>query len=307
MAAAASSAAAGVVAFSPLVDASSQIHWFSIEGVQGDTLALPNGQYTDVRLSPDGARAATSSFDPFNALKSGSDIWLADLSRKGGSRITFDSQFEFAPVWSPDGRSIYYNGNKTGGYLIYRLSVDGAGQPVAVTKSKGLSQQPDDVSPDGRTILFESQESSTGYDLWLQDASGQAPPTSYLSTPFNEQDARISPDGRWVAYVSDESGKSEVYVQSFPVPGSKIQVSNGGARQPHWRRDGERLFFLAPDFSLMSCDVTPGALRVEQPVKLFRFPRLVYSFDIAPDGKRLLASMAKTDAEGRSIGVVLDF
>ena len=131
---------------------------------------------------------------------------------------------------------------------------------------------------------------------------------AYLVTPFNEEQARLSPDGRWVAYLSNESGRDEVYVQSFPATGSKMQVSNGGADLPVWRRDGKRLFFIAPDGSLMASDVTQGAaLRVEPPVRLFRFPRSMFGYDFTPDGKRLLAAMAKGDADGRTIGVILDW
>jgi hypothetical protein len=35
-----------------------------------------------------------------------------------------------------------------------------------------------------------------------------------------------------LAYVSDESGRDEVYIQSFPQPGSKIQVSTSGGDSP---------------------------------------------------------------------------
>jgi Tol biopolymer transport system component len=241
-------------------------------------------------------------------MMSGCDIWLVDLARKSGSRVTFDPQYEFPPVWSPDGRTIYYNGNKTGGYLIYRLSAEGAGQAIAISKPRGLSQQPDDVTPDGRTLVFEAQEANTGKNLWTLDTTGNKPPEPYLVTPFNEEQGRLSPDGRWLAYLSDESGRGELYIQSFPTAGSKIQVSNGGANLPSWRRDGKRLFFLAPDGSLMGSDVHPGdALRVEPPLKLFRFPRPILAFDFTADGKRLLAAMAKSDADGRTIGVILDW
>jgi Tol biopolymer transport system component len=303
-----SAAASGVLAFVPLTDLSTELTWFSSEGVQGETLPLPSGQYTDVRFSPDGARAATARFDLDSLRKAASDLWIVDIARKSGSRVTFESQFEFAPIWSPDGRTIYYNGNKTGGYLIYRLSAEGAGQSVAISKPRGLSQQPDDITPDGRDIVFEAEESSTGKDLWILDTAGDKAPVKYLVTPFNEEQARVSPDGRWIAYVSNESGQSELYVQSFPETGSKIQVSNGGASLPLWRRDGKRLFFVAPDGSLMASDATPGAaLKVEPPVKLFRFPRPPVAYDVTPDGKRLLAAMSKGDSEGRTIGVILDW
>jgi Tol biopolymer transport system component len=303
-----SAAGGGVLAFLPLLDVSTELVWFSLDGVQGDTLPLAAGQYNEVRISPDGTRVATARFERDNPLASGSDIWLVDLARKSASRVTFDPQFEFAPVWSPDGKAIYYNGNKTGGYLIYRLSAEGAGEAVAISTPRGLSQQPTDVTPDGRELVFGSQEPQTGFDLWILDTAGGKPPVPYLNTAYNDLSARLSPDGHWIAYISNENGRDEVYVQSFPTLGSKVQVSNGGADAPAWRRDGKMLFFIAPDESLMSAEVTPGtALRVAAPVKLFRFPRKVRYFDVAPDGRHVLASMSASDAAGRTIGVVLDW
>ena len=103
----------------------------------------------------------------------GCDIWLVDLARKSGSRVTFDAGFEFAPVWSPDGRSIYYNCNKTGDYLIYRRYPPKARARRPPSPSRGgCRKQPNDVTPDGRPIVFEAQEASTGNDLWVLDASG---------------------------------------------------------------------------------------------------------------------------------------
>ena len=60
-----------------------------------------------------------------------------------------------------------------------------------------------------------------------------------MQTRFNEQDPAPSPDGGWVAYVSDESGRDEVYVQAFPDPSVRTQVSSGGGRR-------QLSFLLAP-------------------------------------------------------------
>jgi dipeptidyl aminopeptidase/acylaminoacyl peptidase len=67
---------------------------------------------------------------------------------------------------------------------------------------------------------------------------------SYLRTDFDEWEARFSPNGRWVAYQSDETGKSEVYVRSFPDGGGKRQISANGGEAPRWSHDGRELFFV---------------------------------------------------------------
>ncbi len=38
----------------------------------------------------------------------------------------------------------------------------------------------------------------------------------------------MSPDGKWLAYQSDVSGRDEIYVQTFPVPGNREDVSPDG-------------------------------------------------------------------------------
>src|ERR1043166_4049107 len=62
-------------------------------------------------------------------------------------------------------------------------------------------------------------------DLWILPLAGDRKPRPFLATPFAETLARFSPSGRWVAYVSSESGRSEVYVVSFPAGAGKRQVS----------------------------------------------------------------------------------
>jgi hypothetical protein len=57
-------------------------------------------------------------------------------------------------------------------------------------------------------------------------------PSPVRVTPFNELAPQFSPGPaggpRWVAYASDESGRSEVYVQSYPGGEDRIPVSTGG-------------------------------------------------------------------------------
>jgi hypothetical protein len=63
-----------------------------------------------------------------------------------------------------------------------------------------------------------------------------AEPKPYLRAPFNEMNGRFSPEPspRWVAYRSDESGRNEVYIDSFPQPRGKKQISTAGGGNPQW-------------------------------------------------------------------------
>jgi hypothetical protein len=88
---------------------------------------------------------------------------------------------------------------------------------------------------------------------------GDRKPFPYLQTDFNETNAKLSPNGQWLAYVSDETKRTEVYVQSFPTPGGKWQVSTGGGNLPIWSRNGNELFFIGADRKLMAVDVKSRA------------------------------------------------
>ena len=86
------------------------------------------------------------------------------------------------------------------------------------------------MSPDGQTIAFSRADPNTGEDIWTVRLDGDRTPHPLVRTPFNESIPRIAPDGRRLAFQSDESQRFEVYVQAFPGPSAKRQVSvNGGA------------------------------------------------------------------------------
>src|SRR5437868_7327714 len=85
------------------------------------------------------------------------------------------------------------------------------------------------------------QTASNQHDILVQPADGSAA-RPYAATAANETAARISPDGRWVAYTSDESGRTEVYLDSYPLPGRRVTISSAGGVDPAWRGDGQELY-----------------------------------------------------------------
>ncbi len=53
-----------------------------------------------------------------------------------------------------------------------------------------------------------------------------------------------------------ESGKAQIYVQAYPGPGAKIQISSDGGTDPVWKRSGGELFYRSGD-SMMAVAVRP--------------------------------------------------
>jgi hypothetical protein len=103
----------------------------------------------------------------------------------------------------------------------------------------------------------------------------------------------FSPDHKFVVYRSDESGRNEVYVQEFPEPKNKWQVSTTGGTDPYWRSDGKELFYRAGS-SIMSVPVqTSPTFTMGTPIELFQAPiatdvRIRARYLPSADGQRFL-------------------
>ena len=116
----------------------------------------------------------------------------------------------------------------------------------------------------------------------------------------------FSPDGRWVAYQSNEGGAANVFVQAFPGPGGKWQISTDGGAVPMWRRDGRELFYRTRD-AIMAVPLTTGSsFSAGAPQELFRAP-YQQSFDVSPDGQRFLMIKSGTAASSAQLHVVLNW
>ena len=211
------------------------------------------------RLSPDGRRVALTIREEGDV-----DVWVYDLLRENFGRITALPGTQSRPVWSADGRRLFFNWEEPV-FHIYSRAADGAEAPQRVVDGP-FDVNPTSVSPDGRFLVYERSDPVTKGGIWLLPLTGDAKPKAFVDTPAQEQDAAVSPDGRRLAYESNETGRGEIYLQAFPDGGDRVQVSTSGGRNARWSRDGKELYFREGD-KMMAVSLQGSA--VGRPMALF--------------------------------------
>ena len=246
------------------------------------------------------------------------DVWLIDAARGVPTRFTFDAADDASPVWSPDGSRVVFASERKGVYNLYWKLSSGAGADEMLLESD-QPKWPSDWSSDGRFLLFYSFDPQTGFDLWVLPVSGDKKPFPFLKTPFEERDGQFSPGGKWIAYQSNESGRSEIYVQPFPGPGGKFQISTNGGAQPRWNKNGKEIFYVSLDSKMMVFPVKMSpdgqSLEPETPAALFpvriaggtlsRFNRQQYA--VSSDGQRFLVNLAADEGPASPITLILNW
>jgi serine/threonine protein kinase len=291
----------GVLAYR-LASTNAQIKlvWVDRKGSE-QPLPAPPHAYRVPRISPDGRRIGVGITDQE------SQVWLYDLSRETLTRLTFGGSNNIASIWTPDGKRVAFVSNKEGQRNIFWQMADGSGGLERLTTSEG-TQIPASWSPDGQILAFSEIGPSTGYDIWtLRLSDRKAQP--FLQTPFNEAAPQFSPDGRWLAYASNESGRYEIYVQPYPGPGGKWQISTDGGTEPVWARNGE-LFYRNGDKMMAVETTTRSNFSADKPKMLFEGHYATYqsspNYDVTPDGQRFL--LTKTGEQGAGeISVVVNW
>jgi Tol biopolymer transport system component len=262
----------------------------------GKKLATVSGlaDFGNIELSPDRKQIAAAVLNDQTGMR---ELWMYDAEGKTRERIDDNAGDENWLIWSPDGKRIAYNSQRTGGLDLYGRDV-GSKFENLLAVDEGHGQWPVSWSPDGRNLLVVTNNVDTNNDIWVLPLGKNSKPYPFLLSAAQENWAAFSPNGKWVAFsFAEPREETQLFVTSFPKAGRRYLVSARGGFQARWRRDGKELFFLATNgtltTSLMAAEVDSDAKEFElkDVKKLFdtAIPYPPYhAFDVSADGQRIL-------------------
>jgi serine/threonine-protein kinase len=283
---------------------SGSVAWFRHDG-PAEPLDIPQAnQVQEVRLSPDGGRLAI-----ITSASPSADLWVIDLARSMSNRLSFEGN-SWDPVFSPDGKSIAFASARGGArYRPYLKAADGSGAERLLWESEEPAF-PSSFSPDGKWLALEVRSRSSASDIWMLALDGSAPPRPFVATRDIEWQPVFSPDGKWLAYAANSSGTNQVYVRPFPGPGGLWQLSTGGGEGPRWSSDGRKIYYRF-ELDIYEIDVdTSHGFAAGQPRRIVGgtvATTFNNSFDVAPDGQRVVALHVPPERERRQISILFDW
>ena len=265
-----------------------ELRWLKRDGTSAGSTSEPIDAW-DLRIAPDGKRIVVTEID--RQLRT-LDVFIRMGSQPAPARLSLSTDSDESGVWSPDGLRIAWAGQRR------KVMMRGAGAvlPEQTIATFDSPVQVWDWSRDGRSLLIGRKSNGTGDDLWIQPPTEGATAQPYATAPFDQTYGAFSPDGRSIAYASNESGQFDVYVDSYPKPGTRVRVTTAGGTEPRWSNDGRELFFRRGSAIHVVRFVRDR--EIESVAQLFDLNTPIRSYDVSRDGRFLVNVAAASQPAG---------
>src|SRR5687768_10118363 len=206
------------------------------------------------------------------------------------------------PRWSPDGRRIAFNSDRSGSYNLYVMDADG-GNVTRLTDHPGADYDPTWL-PDGESMVFTSDRDRGRnrwdlYRLWVADRSVERLTHSFEGFAFMPT---VSPDGNWLAFVPSpfpvEGGwANQVHVLDLATGMTWPFDMTGPGCWPNWSPDGTSIAHVYLGSEPSNIQIVSSFGDRPQPVP-GENSRWHYYPDWSPDGQLLVVSVSPEHHDG---------
>jgi dipeptidyl aminopeptidase/acylaminoacyl peptidase len=224
-------------------------------------------------LSPDGKQIAYTA---------GEQVYLVAVAGGAARAVSSEDSSASNPVWSTDGRWLYFLSDRSGSSQLWKLPMDVAGEAVQVTELE-FELESINFSPDQSSLLIEralphegadeegvdmpwvidrlqfKEDADDGYitadlpaHLYVYDIAAKSL-TQITTGAFEESEAAWSPDGKSVVFVSnrDENPDADYSFDIWWSPADALSnaatrlTDNDDTKQvPAWSPDGETIAYI---------------------------------------------------------------
>src|SRR3569833_2064056 len=170
--------------------------------------------------SPDGKKLALT----LGGSNGNPDIYVLDLGSHGLTRITDDPAVDTEPVWTSDGRSLYFTSDRAGGPQIYRIGVNPGEHPRRITFGGNYNARPR-LTPDGTQLAMVTLDNGN-YRIAVQDiASGSV---RVLSHGHLYESPSFAPNGAMLMYSEREGSRGSLATVSIDgLTGLRLKSEQG--------------------------------------------------------------------------------
>jgi len=170
----------------------------------------------DPEPSPDGSKIA---FVVANYTEGTGDIFIMSRDGTGVTQLTFDSELDDQPTWSPDGTRIAYASNEGGTFDIWTMNPNGSAKQ-RLSSSVDLDAEPA-WSPDGTAIAFRRSFFGGGSDLFIVSPTGGE--ARQLTLAGDQRLPVWTPDGARLVFVSQTSVSARPDLYSMTPVGGDVR------------------------------------------------------------------------------------
>jgi serine/threonine protein kinase/Tol biopolymer transport system component len=271
---------------------------FRIDVATGARRRITRGDAAQPSWSPHGRRIAYWGLLPQTGQRL---IWTVPAGGGEAIPVVDDRFLNWNPVWSPDGRYLYFASDRSGIMNLWRVPIDegsgrvtGEPEPVTTSQQAGMLLS---LSRDGRQIAYASDGSrSTLEKAGFDPATGRLSPlAAVLETSGVIGVCGASPDGNWLVYQV-LTPREELFAVRPDGRGSRRLVGDEHKnRLPQFSPDSSRIAFYSNrggkyEIWTIGLDGRRPAQETDVPGKFVSTPLW------SPDGKRLACEVAGSEA-----------